>query len=64
MRAGNLRVIRGSSTKKGKVVLVLSVEDEVGQLPWRRVEVLEGGEVLFVPLHWLEMNSDDINEAR
>ena len=67
MRAGDLRVVQMLSgiSYRGMPALVLSVEDDIGQMPHHRmVKLLIRGELHIVSLRWLEVNSDDINEAR
>lgn len=67
MRAGDLRVVQMLSgiSYRGMPVLVLSVEDDIGQMPHHRmVKLLIRGELHIVSFRWLEVNSDDINEAR
>ena len=49
----------------GRTALVLSVEDDTGQMPhYRMVKLLICGEIQAFSLRWLELNSDDIREAR
>ena len=67
MRAGDLRVVQMLSgiSYRGMPALVLSVEDDIGQMPLHRmVKLLIRGELHIVSFRWLEVNSDDINEAR
>ena len=50
---------------RGMPALVLSVEDDIGQMSHpRMVKILIRGELHIVSFRWLEVNSDDINEAR
>lgn len=44
--------------------LVLSVEDDTGQMPHHRmVKLLVQGKTHAVSIQWLELNSEDINET-
>lgn len=49
---------------RGMPALVLSVEDDTGQMPhYRMVNLLIQGKTHTVSLRWLEVNSEDINET-